>query len=126
MGKNRKKKHKERRTASIATPSFLSPVCPTCGRPDKLISEHSDDDPMYECTRCWVRFMYEDSSVEIEDGSDIEVESRAVTPVQGLKCALCRGKGCEVCKPTKKKELIRTTEPVFGEMEELTSAVPVR
>lgn len=113
-----KRGKKNREKNKIVCPSFEFPVCPACGYANKLVEESGTDDPdpIWECTRCWVRFMMEDSRVEVEEE---ETPAMSYPP---LKCALCMGRGCEVCdkkKPTKEVQ----TEPLFGECEELTDGV---
>lgn len=136
MGKKHRHKRAQKKQV-IATPSFESPVCPACGKADKLVEEVSQEDmtPLYECTACWVRFMLEDSRVEIEeDDNDAEAQANMGSvaardfngPVKGAKCAICQGKCCEVCtkgykKEAKKKDQIDwQTEPMFGDVKELT------
>lgn len=143
MGKKGRNRHKPQKLV-IPTPSFESPVCPACGKADHLVEEtDAGDDPLYECTRCWVHFMLEDSRVEIEDEDDDATAERNINsgvaardfnnaePVKGLKCAICQGKGCEVCQRLPKKDKKKDTreyqtEPLFGEVEELTDAVAKR
>mgnify|MGYP001603278231 CR=1 FL=1 len=130
MGKRHKKHETQpRRQVVWSKPDFLHPVCPTCGKAAQLVDESDSewiDDPMFECTRCWVRFMFEDSAPEKDDDAEtaeanINTGTRADPPVLKLKCAICLGKGCEVCKPKAKKDTKEyQTEPAFGEMEELT------
>ena len=136
------KKHRKNRGVKlvVVTPSLESPICPVCGKADRLTECMAADDtggPLYECCRCWIRFMIEDSRVEIEeDDDDAEalanmgsVAARDFNEPRGLKCAICQGKGCEVCQKVEKKkkpDVDYQTEPLFGEVEELTDAVAKR
>lgn len=131
MGKRGKEKRKQQKAQRAACPSFEWPVCPACGYADRLVEEGQTDDPLYECTRCWVRFMLEDSSVELEEEDD---DATAAANVNSgwvpLKCAICMGRGCEVCGggragKAKKKKPEGMTEPEFGDCEELTNVPSV-
>lgn len=144
MGKKGRNRHKQ--NPVVPTPSFESPVCPACGKANHLVEEAGlGNDPLYECTGCWVRFMLEDSLVEIEEDDDDAVAAcninsgvaardfNNVEPMTGLKCAICQGKGRQVCqrspeKDNNKKQDTREyqTEPLFGEVEELTDAMAKR
>ena len=114
MGK--KGKHRKAQ-AQLRCPSWDIPVCPTCGKPDQIVDEtlEKGDDPMMECMRCQVRFMYESTRGENEDDDDTataqaNIARAAVQQVGGASRAATSG-------PT------RTEEPVLGEMEELRASV---
>lgn len=135
MGKKHRHRHRESRT--IETPSFESPVCPTCGWDTQLEQAEGDKDtPLITCKKCKVRFMYEDISMDGEGDDEeetVEIETskgvRVIVPVSTLKCPICKGGGCTVCLPSKKDKgkdkpppppPDYQTEPQFGKMEEVT------
>lgn len=125
MGKKAKwkKRHAQTSQSRKEFPSFEDPVCPACGWETNLTVEN-EGFPVYTCTRCKLRFMLE----QIEDDDETEESAPSISvhqhPVTTLKCAICKGAGCEVCDASKRKkkkaEPDYQTEPLFGAMEELT------
>lgn len=94
-----------------------NPICPTCGRRDKLYEAEGDVPNMMECDRCDIQFWIE------EKGDPFEGEDDGAF----TKCQVCLGRGCKACLPSHRKSaaasaavLVASPDPVVGEMVELS------